>query len=52
MNRAADKKYTQDQVDLQLMATDLKAVKETVNAMNRKLDADYVTKDELELIKR
>ena len=49
MNKADEKRYSQDQVDLALIASDLKTVKETVDSVNRKLDANYVTKDELKL---
>lgn len=49
MASKADKKYTQDQVDLALMAADLEAVKNTVTAINHKLDANYVTKEELKV---
>lgn len=50
MNKAEERRYTQDQVDLALMATDLAAVKKTVESMNSKLDADYVTKDVMKLL--
>ena len=50
MNKSDEKRYTKDQVDLQLMAADLKQVKETVENMNHKLESGYVTKDELKVI--
>lgn len=44
-----DKTYTKADVDFAVMATDLKTVKDTVANISRKLDAEYVTKDELAL---
>lgn len=46
MNKSDEKRYTQDQVDLALMASDLKQVKETVEAVNHKLEESYITKSE------
>lgn len=50
MNTADEKRYTKDQVDLALMAADLKTVKDTVESMNKKLEAEYVRQDQLKLL--
>lgn len=50
MNKADEKRYTKDQVDLALMAADLKTVKDTVESMNKKLESDYVRQDQLKLL--
>lgn len=50
MNKADEKRYTKDQVDLALMAADLKTVKDTVESMNKKLEAEYVRQDQLKLL--
>lgn len=43
--------YTQDQVDLVLMAKDVKDVRETVLKIEGKLEKDYVTREEFNPIK-
>ena len=46
------KTYTLDQVDLKLLATDMASVKKMVGDINNKLDANYVTKDEMKLMEQ
>lgn len=46
------KTYTQDQVDLKLLATDMASVKKMVGDINNKLDANYVTKDAMKLMEQ
>ena len=45
----AEKEFTQ--VDIAVLANDMKYVKDTVQKISHKLDSQYVTKDQLELVK-
>jgi len=45
----AEKEFTQ--TDIAVLATDMKYVKDTVQKISHKLDSQYVTKDQLELVK-
>lgn len=42
--------YTQEQVDLKDMSNKVSSIEKTVNDISRKLEANYVTKDELKLL--
>lgn len=46
----SSKLYTQDQVDLFKMASRVESIDKTVADINHKLDANYVTKDELKIV--
>jgi len=45
----AEKEFTQ--TDIAVLANDMKYVKDTVQKISHKLDSQYVTKDQLELVK-
>lgn len=44
------KTYTQEQVDLVKMADKVSAIEKTVNSIDKKLESNYVTKDELRIL--
>ena len=42
--------YSKEQVDLAVMANDITQVKEMVNKINNRLENNYVTKDQLQVL--
>jgi hypothetical protein len=47
----SEKRYTQSQVDLKLMTEKLTNIEKKVIEIDRKLEAEYVTKDQLAIVK-
>jgi len=47
-----DKQYSKQEVDIALIAKDMAQVKETVKDIKSKLDADYVTRTEFEIVQK
>jgi len=47
-----DKQYSRQEVDIALIAKDMAQVKETVRDIKSKLDADYVTRTEFEIVQK
>jgi hypothetical protein len=50
MTTQAEKRYTQSQVDVKLITEKLNSIEKKVEVIDKKLSADYVTKDQLKLV--
>ena len=52
MSNTNKKTYTKDEVTLMNLSNDIKYVKETIDKCYKKLDEEYLTKDEITILKK
>lgn len=45
----SEKRYSQEEFSIAIVESDIRTIKSTVNKISKKLDENYVTKDELRI---